>query len=152
MAGRAILTFADYDGETSTVSVATDNFSGAGYDALAALIASLWSAIEGVSLGLNVKEQIVSYSLGSGSGLATNPGANREAKWFVRYQDDVTGDIQSVEIPAPNPALKSTTERAYLDLSGTEGAAFVTAFEGVVKSRAGNAVSVLDAKWVGRNL
>ena len=79
----------------------------------------------------------------------TNPEAQRENKWLVRYHD-TAGALYSIEIPtAKLSLLDAGTE--FLDLTGTEAAAFVTAFQaGAVSPTDGSAVTVDSIQFVGR--
>jgi hypothetical protein len=87
--------------------------------------------------------------LGSGSA-PSDPVAQREVKWLVRYHD-AAGRKYSVEIPTADLSLLDT-DSEFLDLAATYPAAFKTAFEDVVVSPAddGSAVTIDSIQFVGR--
>lgn len=82
--------------------------------------------------------------------IPTDANAQRERKASVSYQDDVTFETFRVEIPTVilDGMLLAGTD--LFDLSGTEWAAWVTAFETLCQSPNGNAITVLQARAVGR--
>lgn len=78
---------------------------------------------------------------------------DREQKWLVRYQDNSTLRVYSNEIPnADWSTVTRITGTDYVDLSVAPASDFVTAFEALVASPAGNQVTVLDIRFVGRNI
>lgn len=78
--------------------------------------------------------------------------AQRERKWRVDYEDAVNFSKHQFEIPVAlvDGQLISNTDLANIET--TEWVAFITAFEAMCKSPDGNAVNVLGAQLVGRNL
>jgi hypothetical protein len=79
--------------------------------------------------------------------------AQRERKFLVIYEDDVTLALYRMEIPCADYALTglfagSTDE---VILTQTEVAAMIAAFETLAKSPEGNAVTVVSIRGVGRN-
>lgn len=84
-----------------------------------------------------------------GSVNITDPNAQRENKWLVRYHD-TAGARYTIEIPTAKLSLLDTGTE-FLDLTGTEAAAFVTAFEaGAVSPADSSAVTVDSIQFVGR--
>lgn len=78
--------------------------------------------------------------------------ATREDKYLISYQDDVTLKIYSVALPtATKDPADFIAGTDFLDLSQADPAALVTAFEALAASPAGNGVTVLSIKYVGRN-
>jgi hypothetical protein len=91
--------------------------------------------------------------------------AQREKKWRVTYRDDTefldvgntinnTGYLQTYSMTLPTADLSHAAfDGQKLDLTDTEVAAFVTAFEAVQNSpTGGNTVTVLSIEYVGANL
>jgi len=154
MPGKVNVTFADYGGEKSTVSYNIATLAVGNIATVTGLVDTLNAAIEAVSVGLNVKEAVLASETGSGTGKSTDPTAQRELKWLVAYQDDVTLKGYQMEIPCP--LLTANT----LDANSANGALmsdalwtdFVAAFEAVVKSPTSGAVTVQSVRLVGRNL
>lgn len=97
-----------------------------------------------VSLGTVVVNNAIPASLDS----------QRERKIVIKYEDVATADLYSLEIGcADTDALVIPSGTDLITLAdGAFMAAYVTAFEANVKSANGNAVTVISATLVGRNL
>jgi len=138
--------------ETSTTQWAITTLTAGNLAAQAALDAALQVAIAGITLGQVNKTEIIAERLFGAPGPSSNPLAQRENKWLVRYHDAVTGQKMSLSYGTADLSLL-TNHSEFLDLAGTEAAAFVTAFEDYVKSNydATHAVLVDSIQFVGRN-
>lgn len=146
--GIHVFTYTDYGGEKSAVRIRGVELTSANYDAQIAASVALQDTIAALVIGL--KGQVQYSNLFEISGAkATDPYAQRESKWLVRYHDNVTGDKQTLEIPTAKLALLGQ-DTEFLDLSGTEAANFKTAFEGFAKSKNGNAVTIDQILFVAR--
>lgn len=116
-------------------------------------ITALMNAAQDIILGgTGVATLITAESKDDGGWVApTDPFAQREIKWLVRYHDATDSTvIRRLEIPTANAGLLGT-DGEFMNLAGTEGAAFKTAFEANVKIGA-NAVVLDSVQLVGRNL
>ena len=82
--------------------------------------------------------------------LPSDPSAQREIALRFIYSDDVTGESYRFDVPGPDPALR-TPGTDTCDMTQTEIADFVTAFEANCVSPDNNAVTVQRAYFVGRN-
>ncbi len=153
MSGKLVLTYADYGGEKSAVQLPTIDWTAANFDANTALVNNLANAIAGLTVGLEVKEVVSHSETGSGSGQSSNVNAHRELKWLITFSDDVTGTNYQREIPCP----LLTADTLLQDIGGNANlgnaawSSFITAFEAVVESPVGNAVTFISARYVGRN-
>ena len=88
-----------------------------------------------------------------GSGPASDPASHREKKILVKYQDDTTLKPYRLTIPCRDDTkVTYLTNSDFLDLSASPQDAFVTAFEAIAASPAGNTVTVISMRAVGRNL
>ena len=114
-----------------------------------ALLATLLASIQAIVIGELNKERIVLSDTLSSSAPANSPLAQRENKWLVRYTDNTTHRIFKGEIPTADLTLLVGNSE-FLDLSAGVGLAFKNAFQAVVKSIEGNAVSVISVQFVGR--
>lgn len=153
MAGKLLLTYADYGGEKSSFQIPILDYTAANFDANETLVDALVSAIDALTIGLEVK-QIRSHSAsGTGSGNSSNVNARRELKFLVTFSDDITGKVYQREIPTPlltaNTILQDVGGNA--NVSDTLWTDFITAFEAAAESEDGNAVSFVSARYVGRN-
>ncbi len=154
MADRYVETYADFGGEKSTLSLPIAAITSANYDAKMTLVGALRTAIGLLTEGLSVKKVIHVESVGSGSGKATSPTAQRELKWLVSYQDATTLKRLTCEIPAPllTAAFIDTTPEGNAILTATEWVDFIADFEAIVVAPdTDNAVEILAVRLVGRN-
>jgi len=113
---------------------------------------TLRSAINAIIIGVERQESVVAYRTTASNTRASSTAAQRENKWLVRYHDATNNKKYSVELGTADLSLL-TNNSEFLDLEGTEGSAFVDAFEAVVKSPydATHAVVVDSVQFVGRN-
>lgn len=153
MSGKLHLSYADYGGEKSGFDVPILDYTSGNFDANETLVDALVNAVDALTIGLEVKQVRSHSDSGSGSGNSSNVNAHRELKWLVTFSDDVTGKQYQREMPAP--LLNANT--LIQDIAGTANVSdtlwtdFITAFEAVVESPVGNAVTFVTARYVGRN-
>jgi len=83
----------------------------------------------------------------------TDPNAQRERKWMVTYEDSTSLALYRIEIPCANHDLTGVFagQSDEVDLTQTEIAAWITAFEQLCRSPEGNNVNVVSIRTVGRN-
>jgi hypothetical protein len=118
-------------GEKSSWSFWTANLTAANLTAQEGLISALFTATLDITRGSQSSTRILAAS--TSSAVTNNdPLAQRENKWLVRYHD-ADGTKFTLEIPTADLSLLTDGDE-FLDLTGTEAAAFKTAFEAVVKS------------------
>jgi len=138
--------------ETTSTEVAITTLNAGNVVAQQTLINDLAVAIAGITLGQVNKDTVILNRIPGVPGPSSNPLAQRENKYLVRYHDATTYQKMSVSYGTADLSLL-TNNSEFLDLSGTEAAAFVTAFEAVVKSNFDptHAVVVDSIQFVGRN-
>lgn len=142
--------FIDYGRETAHMRVFITTLTGANFATVTGKIAALQAAAANMVKGnFNGTATQASRVLGAGSA-PTDPVAQRENKWLIRYHDGVGRKYQA-ELPTADLSLLDTGTE-FLNLLGTEAAAFKTAFEDVVVSPGddGSAVVVDSIQFVGR--
>jgi len=158
MAGKVTFSFLDAGGERSTTSFAIVTLTNANIDGIigaAGEVDDLRDAIVGVTLGQTASVKVLARDSDKSSSPATAPEAQRELKWLVEYSDDVTGQVYQAEIPCPDitdATLYNQAPTKEIDLTDALWVTFVTAFEALVRSADGNAVTVIGGRLVGRNL
>jgi len=136
--------------EKSSWAVWATTLSAANFTAQTGLAAALWTAALDITLGSQSSTRLLAASTLSAVE-NTNPLAQRENKWLVRYHD-TAGTKFTVEIPTADLSLLTLgTEFLNLDDSGPI-AAFVTAFEAYAKSPDDPTLSVTvdSIQFVGR--
>jgi len=143
----------DYSNEKSTTVLNTTVLTAGNFAAQQTLAAALAAAIEDLTIG-ELTKQINSVPVLDTPAIPTNPYAQREMKWLVSYQGDVSGKLFSSEIAAPDITDNVVPNTDVADITSTDWAAFVTAFEAYVKSPDDptETVTVIGAHIVGRNI
>ena len=148
----------DYDGEVTSTSVLTTQLTTANAAVELPKLATLKTAIDGISLGTVNKTVTVWETLPiSAPGVRpSDQNAQRETKWLIRYYDTTTFREFSAEVGCADLSLLSENKNAINLLDGQAPASgpfadFKTAFEACVSSPDGNAVKLIEAMHVGRN-
>lgn len=151
--GKSTLTYNDYGAESSSMTIYSDAITAANHDAQVAALTSLITAIEGISNGLKVRQEYGNFDqiLASLSS-ASDPFAQRETKWLVRYKRPTGNKTLRMEIPCADLAELDEDNKGFLDLSSVAGSAFVSAFEAFATDAEGNAIEVVSVQHVGRNI
>jgi hypothetical protein len=146
--------FIDYGGETSTMQCAGVALTAANFDATIALWEALESALvgaNGITLG-NLTKTAIAHTEPTGLLEPASPLAQRETKWLVHYHVVSTGNKYTLEIPNADITLLDPNARDRMLIASGDGAAFVSAFEDVVKSPDDLQPVVVDyILHVGRN-
>jgi len=148
-----LFTINDYSNEKSSFSVTSITANAGNLAAQQTAAAALAGAIEDLTIGELVKQQMSLVILDTPA-IPTNPYAQREIKWLVSYIGDASGKIFQTEIAAPDVTDNLSGNSDTADLSSDDWVAFVTAFESYVRSpdNGTETVTVLGAKLVGRNI
>jgi len=143
----------DYSNEKSSFGVTSITATAGNLAAQQTLAADLAAAVVDLTIGEVTKQQMALVILDTPA-IPTSPYAQRELKWLVQYIGDASGKIFSTEIAAPNITDNVAANTDIADLTSTDWAAFVTAFEAFVRSpdNGTETVTVLGARVVGRNI
>lgn len=149
-----VITYADYNGEKSTVRLRTPEISGAAvdYDAMLVEFVALQDAIAGITLGVKQKAERVQGNTITLSNAATKD-AQRESKWLVQYHDGTTLKRYSLELPCADASKLDPNDRANAQIGDAATVdAFIDAFEAYAVTPDGNAPIVDEITLVGRNV
>jgi len=153
MATQNTYTIEDYSEELSSFGVTSATANAGNLAAQQTLAADLFAAVEDLSIGELVKQQmgLVIYDTPA---IPTSPYAQRELKWLVRYVGNTSGKTFRIEIAAPDVTDNVVPNTDVADLTSADWAAFKTAFEAFAKSpdNGTEAVTVVGANLVGRNI
>lgn len=151
-ASQYSLSLLDFSGEKSVVQWSGPEITGAAFDVTSWKAAqdAIADAIMDLSDCTRGKEQFSSIAEQGAETLPAIATAQREVGLRVFYQDDVTGKKYHLTIPGPQVEDYPDAGTDELDLSSTDLAVFVSAFETNAESEAGNAVTVYAARLVGR--
>jgi hypothetical protein len=153
MATQNVFQITDYSNEKSSFGVTSITANAGNLAAQQTEAAALAGAVDDLTIG-ELTKQAMNLVILDTPAIPTNPFAQRELKWLVRYIGDSSGKIFSVEIAAPDITDNVVVNTDVADLASTDWAAFVTAFEAYVRSpdNGTETVTVLDARLVGRNI
>jgi len=153
LATQNVIQITDYSNEKSSFGVTSVTANAGNLAAQQTLAAALVGAVEALTIG-EVTKQSMNLVILDAPAIPTSPFAQREMKWLVQYQGATSGKIFTVEIAAPDITDNVAPNTDIADLSSTDWAAFVAAFEAYVKSpdNGTEAVTVIKAKLVGRNI
>jgi len=136
--------------EKSSWAVWATTLTAGNFVAQTGLASALWTATLDITLGSQSGTRLLAASTVSAV-VNTNPLAQRENKWLVRYHD-TAGTKFTVEIPTADLSLLDTGTE-FLNLAdGGPIAAWVTAYEAYAKSPDDPTLSVTvdSIQFVGR--
>lgn len=155
MAGKVVLRYKDYAGQTSNFEFFTDDITDANLDTISTQVDAVVTAIESLSLGnLNVQQLVAEYDEVS-SAKASSPASRRELKWLLTFVDTVDGHSETRELPCvdvTDSTLFSASDGEDANLANAQWTSFESAIEAVIKSSTGNSMSFTGARLVGRNI
>jgi len=147
------LTLIDFSRELSTMRFYNGAITAGSIAGFLTQFGALRAAVDDITLGNVAADKWVGDDTNYAAAAPTDPNAQRERKWLVQYEGTTTHSIYTVTIPTADIAgtdfLLPGTDEA--DLTTTEIAAFVTAFEAIARTPEGEAVNVLAITAVGRN-
>lgn len=154
MPTRNTFSFIDFSNEPSSFGVTSVDLTAANFDAQATAFASLQSAVDNLSIATLRSHQRSITPDTPNNVLPTDPYAQREIKWLVSYTGDTSGKEFQIEIPAPDLTDNLVPATDFADITSTDWAAFVTAFEAFARSPDDDTetVTVVSARLVGRNI
>jgi len=153
MATQNLIQITDYSNEKSSFGVTSITANAGNLAAQQTLAATLVGATEDLTIGV-VTKQAMSLVILDAPAIPTNPYAQREMKWLVNYVGDTSGKTFSVEIAAPDITDNVVPNSDIADLTSTDWAAWVDAFEDYARSpdNGTETVTVVGARLVGRNI
>lgn len=151
---KSVFSWRDYSRETSTSTVYHGPITAITIGGFLTQYGALKSAMDAISLGTLAKETIVMDETVLTADSPTNVFAQRELKWLVRYKGNTNEAVYTLTIPCADPTGRLLPGQDMADLTQTEMAAFVTAFETLAKAPDNDAesVSVISIELVGRNI
>lgn len=150
----SVYTQADYSGEDSHTKIYNGAVTAVSIGGFITEFGQMRDAIDAISKGTMTKEMWVGDATELSNVLPTDVYAQREIKWLVRYQDNVTKNVYTLTIPCADPTGRLLPQSDMANLAQTEMAAFVTRFQSFARSPESdqNNVTVLSIELVGRNL
>lgn len=148
------ITYIDRSGEKSTVKVHNGSITALTIAAYLDQLDDLRTATDAITLGVRTGQTWVGDADILAAAPPTNEFAQRELKWLVRYENAVSHNIYTMEIPTADPTGRLQPGSDKVNLAQTEVAAWIAAFEAIARSPENDVdgVNVLDITLVGRNL
>lgn len=149
-----VTTLRDHSGELSAVKVYNGAITGASLAGFLANYGDLKTAIAGITLGELATDQWVGDRTVLSAAFPASAFAQRELKWLVQYHGNTTGKKFTCEIPTADLTGRVIQGTDLADLTNTEMAAFVTAFQTIARTPDDDTETVtIDAiRVVGRNI
>jgi len=150
----SLFTLKDFSDENSTVKIHNGAITAVSIAGFLTAFGGMRTALEAITLGTMAQEQWIGDLTLLSNTLPTNPFAQRELKWLVRYHGDTTGKKFQLEIPTADPTDRLVAGTDLADLTETDMAAFVTAFEAFARTPDSDTetVTIDQIVLVGRNL
>lgn len=165
MPGRLGFTMLDYSSEKSSLALATGNVTAVSIAGLLAQVGPLRTAIEGITLGVVESERLSVFDTNLSNTPPLNELAQVESAWLVQYEDNLPffddptnaipnegfGKLFSLTIGTADIVGRLQPQSDEADMTDTQIAAFVSAFEAIARSPYGGTVNVTKITFVGRN-
>jgi len=145
-------TYKDYSKENSTM---TYNFGPITIGTIVGFLSqndAFLDAVQNLSLGALQKTSWTGDTTRYSGAPPTDLNAQRERKWRVDFEDTVTLTPGHFEIPIALVTGQLITNTDQANLATAEWVALIAAAEALLKTDDGNAINILGATLVGRNL
>jgi len=154
MTHKAIFQMLDYSNEKSTSTIYVGPITAGTIAGFLTQFGALRTAIEGITRGVVAKESWVGDDTVLSNTPPADAEAHREKKWLVRYIGDTSDKVYTLEIATAEldgGHLQPLSD--FADLTETDMAAFVTAFEAIARAPEDDTetVTVQSIQFVGRN-
>lgn len=148
-----MLTYLDASSEKSTMSFNFGAITAASLPGFLTQFGAFRTAVNAISIGTLVADQWVGDKTKYSNVVPSDKDAQRERKFLVVFEDVTTLALYRMEVPCADYALTDLFDGStdMVDLTQTEIAAFISAFETLCKTVEGNAVNVVSIRGVGRN-
>lgn len=148
---KASFSIRDYSDEYTSTQLNIPDLTSANYDATITSVAALQTAIAAVTLGNITRVNLdVDTGLAGADDRPASPFAQRELGIRFFYQDDVNGQKYNFTVGCADLAIVAQGGTDDVDLTLSLVAAIKTAFEALIVSPDGNAVTINRGQVVGR--
>lgn len=147
------VTVLDYSEETSQTNFSIGAITAVSLPGFLTQFGDWKNALGNIILGTISKDRWVGDATDISNTPPASANAQVELKWLVTYEGATTKKKFRQELPTADPS-KTVPGTDKADMTDTDIAAYVTAFEAVAKSPDDDAeaVNVLDMRIVGRNV
>lgn len=143
----------DYSNEESSTRVYFGAVTALNIAGVLAQIGDLRNALTNLVLGVLAKDMWVGDSTVLSNSTPASSAAQNELKFQFIYEGVTSKKRYRIEVPCADPS-KTVPNTDQIDLTDSEVAAFVTAFEALAKTPDDDTegVNVLEGRLVGRNV
>lgn len=150
--GKITLTYFDYGGERSTITVPIAELDETTLVAAEANLDALVAAIEALQIDPGTPVQTRSYSVSDAKTDSSNVLNQREAKLLVVMETNASKAARRIEIPGFDLTKLSASNKGEVDILTGNGATLKSAIEAVyLDPTTGEGVTVKQMRHVGRN-
>ncbi len=151
--GRYTLTYYDYGGERSTITVPTAEHDETTLASFDAELATFKGFLEALMIAPGTPTQVRAYSVATDKAPSANPLNQRETKLLVVMETDTTKAPRRLEIPGLDLTKLNPSNRGTVDIASGPGADLAGSIEAIYKDPStGESVTVLEMRHVGRNV
>jgi hypothetical protein len=149
----ASLTFTDNSKEDSSFSIHIGAITAASIAGFLTQFGAFRTATENIVMGTLKSDQWVGDRTKYANVPPTDPNAQRERVFLVDYEGVTSHSVYTVTIPTADYDLVGLflTDSDQIDLTQTEIAAWITAFEALARTQEGENVNVVAIYGEGRN-
>jgi hypothetical protein len=154
MTSEFTVTYLDYSREKSAAKFVGPSPVQSGFDTWRSQMDAIEAALGNI-VGGEIHKTVQANEVDIASNDApTDAEAQREKKWLVTYRGNTSEKLFRMEIPTAMPTGHLLPASDEADLTETDMAAFVAAFEAFVRSpdNGTEAVTVVSIRFVGRNI
>ncbi len=151
--GKLVLTYYDYGGERSTVTVPTVSSDETTLAATDAAYDTIKSAVEAlmVSPGTPVDTRV--YSVEDVSADSASALNQRETKLLVIGKTDTSGKIRRIELPGFDLTQLNPTNKGEVDITSGPGQTLKSTLDANwIDPPTGESITVIQMRHVGRNI
>ena len=149
--GELSMTTYDTDGKHSIQRVAVPVLTAGNIVATEVATTALEAATAALSNGFPARSNLGNANVAVPFALPTDPTCSIGTKLAVTYTDTVTGKKFTTQLACADYSLGTYDSSGNLVLTSGAGATYKSAFEAIVVSDAGNAVTILRVRKVSRH-
>ncbi len=151
--GRYTLTYYDYGGERSTITIPTAEHDETTLASFDAELDTFKGFLEVLMIDQGTPTEVRAYSTATNKVPSTNPLNQRENKLLVIMETDTTKAPRRLEIPGLDLTKLNPSNRGTVDIGTGPGSDLAGSIEAIYQDPlTGESVTVLEMRHVGRNV
>jgi len=156
-ASKVTISMVDHSGEITKTQFYVEELDASNFDELFNAVTGKVSLMQGALMVATDCEHLsTSLSYESDTGTGEPPStvtAQREIAIRIKYRDDTTNDVGYITVPGPVVGFYPPTgvPNDVIPLDNAVFSVFILVIEANAVSKAGNAITVVEGRLVGRN-